>query len=59
MGCGCKNKGNETQPQTQSNVQQPAPQAPNVNEDVKSAIKKTIEKYYNVNKTNSNGWVKE
>ena len=58
MGCGCKNKGNETQPQPQSNVQQPVPKAPNVNEDVKSAIKKTIEKYYNVNKTNTNGWVK-
>ena len=26
-------------------------------EDVKSSIKKTIEKYYTVNKT-SNGWVK-
>ena len=58
MGCGCKNKGNETQPQTQSNVQQPTPPERNVNEDVKSAIKKTIEKYYNVNKTNTNGWVK-
>ncbi len=59
MGCGCKNKGNESQPPVQSNVQQsPPPAKPNVNEDVKSAIKKTIEKYYNVNKTNTNGWVK-
>jgi hypothetical protein len=62
MGCGCK-KGNESQPAVQSNVQQSnvqqsAPPKPNVNEDVKSAIKKTIEKYYNVNKTNTNGWVK-
>jgi hypothetical protein len=59
MGCGCKNKGNESQPPAQSNVQQAAPVKPSVNEDVKSAIKKTIEKYYNVNKTNTNGWVKE
>jgi len=59
MGCGCKNKGNESQPPAQSNVQQSQlPPKPNVNEDVKSAIKKTIEKYYNVNKTNTNGWVK-
>jgi hypothetical protein len=59
MGCGCKNKGNEGQPPVQSNVQQSQlPPKPNVNEDVKSAIKKTIEKYYNVNKTNTNGWVK-
>ena len=57
MGCGCK-KGNESQPAVQSNVQQSAPPKQNVNEDVKSAIKKTIEKYYNVNKTNTNGWVK-
>jgi len=57
MGCGCK-KGNESQQPVQSNVQQAAPPKPNVNEDVKSAIKKTIEKYYNVNKTNTNGWVK-
>ena len=43
MGCGCKNKGNESQPPAQSNVQQaPPPAKPNVNEDVKSAIKKTI-----------------
>lgn len=58
MGCGCKNKGNESQPSVKSNVQQSAPPKPNVNEDVKSTIKKTIEKYYNVNKTNTNGWVK-
>ena len=59
MGCGCKGKGNESQPPVQSNVQQEAPPKPNVNEDVKSAIKKTIEKYYNVNKTSTNGWVKK
>jgi len=59
MSCGCKNKGNESQPPVQSNVQQAASPKPNVNEDVKSAIKKTIEKYYNVNKTSTNGWVKQ
>ena len=43
MGCGCKNKGNESQPPVQSNVQQaPPPAKPNVNEDVKSAIKKSL-----------------
>ena len=58
MGCGCKNNGtqNPPQPQTPQQVQQ-AKQAQN--ESIKSAIKKTVEKYYNVNKTNTNGWVKE
>lgn len=52
MGCGCKNKGQNTTPQTPQEVQQAKlQQAKQVNEDVKSAIKKTIEKYYNQNKT--------
>lgn len=61
MGCGCKNNGNQNppQPQTPQQVQQ-VQQAKQVqNESIKSAIKKTVEKYYNVNKTNTNGWVKE
>jgi hypothetical protein len=57
MACGCKNNGNQTppQPQTSQQVQQAKQQQ---NESIKSAIKKTVEKYYNVNKTNTNGWVK-
>lgn len=49
MGCGCKNK-NQAQPQTQ---QQQVTQAvkEQQNESIKAAIKKTVEKYYNVNKT--------
>lgn len=54
MGCGCKNN-QQAQPQ----VQQPQPAVPQQqNESVKAAIKKTVEKYYNVNKTGTNGWVK-
>jgi hypothetical protein len=28
------------------------------NADLKESIKKTVEKYYNVNKSSTNGWVK-
>lgn len=49
MGCGCKNNGNQ-QPSAQQ-VQQVAAQRQQTNESVKAAIKKTVEKYYNVNKT--------
>jgi len=49
MGCGCKNNGNQ-QPSPQQ-VQQAAAQRQQTNESVKAAIKKTVEKYYNVNKT--------
>ena len=51
MGCGCKNNGSQNPPP-------PPPQNPSapqqnrvVNEDVRASIRKTIEKYYNVNKT--------
>lgn len=58
MGCGCKNKGNQTQTTTTNTATNTTQtQSTVVKEDVKSAIKKTIEKYYNVNKTN--GWIKE
>lgn len=52
MGCGCKNKDNQTQQtqQTQQQVQQAQQQIQTIKEDVKTSIKKTIEKYYN--KTN-------
>ena len=54
MGCGCKNNSNDSQvtpKQVQPQVQQPSNNSKSVNENVKDAIKKTIEKYYNVNKT--------
>jgi hypothetical protein len=51
MGCGCKNKGNESQQPTVQQVQQAQAQQAQTTESVKSAIKKTIEKYYSVNKT--------
>ena len=48
MGCGCKNKGTVSQPQ------QPLPQQlnkPNTQtESIQSAIKKTVQKYYNQKK---------
>jgi len=48
MGCGCKGNQNPPPPPPPN----PAPQQNRVvSEDVKSSIKKTIEKYYNVNKT--------
>jgi hypothetical protein len=48
MGCGCKGNQNPPPPPPPN----PAPKQNRlVSEDVKSSIKKTIEKYYNVNKT--------
>ena len=60
MGCGCKNKGNQTSaPATQTAAPQTAQTSAVTQESVKNSIKKTIEKYYNVNKTSStNGWIK-
>lgn len=59
MSCGCKNKGNEQPAQTtnQTNTTSTA-QKTTVNEDIKQVIKKTVEKYYNVNKK-TNGWIRE
>ena len=54
MGCGCKNKpNNQAQPQQGPQVaqQQKMENARKINEDVKSAIKNTIEKYYNQGQT--------
>ena len=51
MGCGCKNNGNQSQQPSPQQVQQAAAQRQQTNESVKSAIKRTVEKYYNVNKT--------
>lgn len=59
MGCGCKNKGNQTPPPPQTNTTSNGTSQVQT-ESVKDAIKKTIEKYYNVGKVKgSNGWVKE
>lgn len=60
MGCGCKNKGNQTQQPTTNTTQTSnvSTQQTTVNEDIKQTIRKTVEKYYNVTKT-TNGWVKE
>ena len=49
MGCGCKNKSNQNSQQVQ--------ESSSTNESIKSAIKKTVEKYYYGDKK-SNGWVK-
>lgn len=43
MSCGCKNKGNQAQP----NQQGAAPQAqPTNNTSIQESIKKVVEKYY-------------
>jgi len=45
----------EQQKSQQEAMQQAAVQR---NADLKESIKKTVEKYYNVNKSSTNGWVK-
>jgi hypothetical protein len=47
MACGCKNN-NQSQPQQQEAAQLAKQQQ---SEGIKDAIKKTVEKYYNVNQT--------
>jgi hypothetical protein len=43
MGCGCKNKGNETpQPQQGNQTSQPTTN----NQSIQESIKKVVEKYY-------------
>jgi hypothetical protein len=51
MGCGCKNN-NQPQPQAQQQATTQLAKEQQ-NESVKAAIKKTVEKYYNVNKTSN------
>jgi hypothetical protein len=46
MGCGCKNKGNQS---PELAAAQAAAKRTTVQENVKDAIKKTVEKYYNKN----------
>jgi hypothetical protein len=50
MGCGCKGNQNPAPPPPPQNPSAPQ-QNKVVSEDVKASIRKTIEKYYNVNKT--------
>ena len=56
MGCGCKNKGTQTPQQAQQAQQQIQEAQKTQQQQVKDAVKKTIEKYYTAQKTN--GWVK-
>jgi hypothetical protein len=51
MGCGCKNNNANNTTQTQQATQQAAASKQQQTESVKQAIKKTVEKYYNVNKS--------
>jgi hypothetical protein len=53
MGCGCKNKGNSQAQPTEAQIQQAQAVKQQQTESVKDAIKKTVEKYYNVNKTSN------
>jgi hypothetical protein len=51
MACGCKNKGNQAQPQPlgQQVPPQPQPQQappPSNNQNIQESIRKTVEKYY-------------
>lgn len=50
-GCGCKNKQNQTPEQQNAQAQQAQVVKQQQTESIKQAIKKTVEKYYNVNKT--------
>jgi hypothetical protein len=48
-GCGCKNKGNVAPPAPQPQGQ-PINRAQTQSESIQSAIKKTVQKYYNQKK---------
>jgi hypothetical protein len=50
MGCGCKGNQNPPAPPPPQNPAAPQ-QNRAVNETIQQSIKKTIEKYYNINKT--------
>jgi hypothetical protein len=53
MGCSCKNKQNSTPEQQVVLTQQAQEVKQQQTESIKSSIKKTVEKYYNVNKTSN------
>jgi len=53
MACGCKNKGNQSQPQPLGQQVPPQPQPLNQvqpqqtnNQNIQESIKKVVEKYY-------------
>lgn len=50
MACGCKNKSESSQTQVQQANVQPTVQKQQQTESIKQSIKKTVEKYYNVQK---------
>lgn len=56
MGCGCKNKSQSSNQQTENKIVEASKQ--NQTENIKDAIKKTVEKYYNATKGSTNGWIK-
>ena len=59
MGCGCKNKSqNQESSQPVVNTQAAEKLKQQTNESIKQQIKKTVEKYYNVQKK-TNGFVPE
>jgi hypothetical protein len=45
MGCGCKNKGNNT-PTNNQQIKQSVPAPGNSNPAIQESIKKIVEKYY-------------
>jgi hypothetical protein len=53
MGCGCKGTQNQTPEQQAVQIQQAQAVKQQQTESVKAAIKKTVEKYYKVNKTSN------
>lgn len=59
MGCGCKNKSqNQEVSQPVANTQAADKFRQQTNESIKQQIKKTVEKYYNVQKK-TNGFQPE
>ena len=59
MGCGCKNNSQNQQGQQPAvNTQAAEKLKQQTNESIKQHIKKTVEKYYNVQKK-TNGFVPE
>ena len=51
MGCGCKNNNANNTNQAQPSLQNAGKTKQQQTESIKQAIKKTVEKYYNVNKS--------
>lgn len=58
MGCGCKNKSQQQAPQSEPNAKILEAAKKQQSETIKQTIKKTVEKYYNVQK-NTNGYIPE